>query len=135
MQIDLGPPWVSDLIAAQKQLAEQVERLIEEQASRRSTIGALHTLGDGDILLSTPILFSKEEDGEGVSLSVDELGVYVWGETDYEAVSELARQIARLWTDLENAPESELGPALVRTRNVLRSVALAYAENLQHQRR
>lgn len=114
-----------------------LERLVavlqaaEEATATKASIGALHALGDGSLLLATPVLYAKEEAEDGVSVGIDEFGVYAWGETDYEAVDALGVQLTHLYHDLAEAPDDSLGPMLLRTKRFLLAAVRSDGENIQ----
>ena len=90
-----------------------LEQLLEEES--RIGLGAIHSLDQGKLQLSQPLIYSYQVLGDEVVAGIEELRVYGVGATEFEAVKELQEELWSLMQDLEQTPPDELGVHLQNT--------------------
>ena len=82
-------------------------------------IGAIHSLDDGNVQLSLPLIYSYQMLEDEVIVGIEEFGIYGVGSTEYDAVGELQDEIWNLVQELSRMPPEKLGKDLSRTLKTL----------------
>ncbi len=97
-------------------------KLLERLSEGTGTgLGAIHSLDEGRVQLSHPLVYSYQVLDDEVLVSIEELGIYGVGSTEYEAVREVQEEIWNLLQDLERTPPEKLGAQLTKSLRTLRA--------------
>ena len=84
-------------------------------------LGAIHSLDEGRVQLTHPLIYRYEVLDDEVLVGITELGVYGVGATEGEAVAEMRDELWSLAQDLERMPIETLGPHLRSAVRTLRA--------------
>jgi hypothetical protein len=102
---------------------ERLERRLAAIEDRLSDVPTrsvpLQTLGPGPLELARPILVTLAPMGDEVEAGWIEANLYTGGETDHEALTNLASLISDVYGMLDALGEGEMGPPVLRQRALL----------------
>ncbi len=93
-------------------------QLLEEES--RIGLGAIHSLDQGRVQLSHPLIYNYQVLGDEVVAGIEELRVYGVGATEFEAVRELQEELRSLVQDLDQTLPEKLGAHLLNTLETLK---------------
>ena len=96
-----------------------LEQLLERES--RVGLGAIHSLDDGRVQLSHPLVYGYQVIDDEVVVSIEEIGIYAVGATEWEAVREARAELWTLFQDLESALPEKLGSQLASTLRILKA--------------
>lgn len=95
-----------------------LEQLLLEDESRIG-LGAIHSLDQGRVQLSHPLIYNYQVLDDEVVAGIEEMGVYGVGATESEAVRELQEELWNLVQELERTLPEELSAHLKKTLKTL----------------
>ncbi len=96
-----------------------LEQLLERET--RVGLGAIHSLDDGRVQLSHPLVYGYEIVDDEVVVSIEDIGIYGVGATEWEAVQEAQAELWSLFQDLERTPTDNLGTQLISALRTLKA--------------
>ena len=96
-----------------------LEQLCEEGS--KAGLGAIHSLGGGEVQLKYPLIYSYQEIDDQVVVGIEEFGVYGLGSTEDQAVKDVQEELWHLFQDLEQTPSEKLGPHLTTTLRAIQA--------------
>ena len=104
-------------------------KLLEQLLARETRVGlgAIHSLDDGRVQLSHPLVYGYEIIDDEVVVSIEEIGIYSVGATEWEAVQEAQADVWTLFQDLERTPPDKLGKQLMSTLRTLKARTKTHA--------
>ena len=105
-----------DIGLENRKLLEQIH-----DEGNRAGLGAIHSLDQGRVQLSHPLVYSYQVLDDEVVVGVEEFGIYGVGATEYDAVGEVQEELWSLIQDLERTPPEKLGTHLTKTLRTLRA--------------
>lgn len=144
-------PWghhgvgsVRKIIPEPRQVIEQIESKLEQfetvlqsavdiglenrtlleqlsEGGNNSGLGAIHSLGEGEIQLKYPLIYSYQEIDDQVVVGIEEFGVYGLGSTEDQAVKDVQEELWHLVQDLERTSCDQLGPNLKATLKAIQA--------------
>ena len=96
-----------------------LEQLCE--GGTKAGLGAIHSLGGGEVQLKYPLIYSYQEIDDQVVVGIEEFGIYGLGSTEDQAVKDVQEELWHLVQDLERTPREQLGPHLKATLRAIQA--------------
>ena len=100
-----------------------LNNLLEElhEGESRTGLGAIHSLDQGRVQLSPPLIYGYQVVANEVIVGIEELGAYGVGATEYQAVEEVQEELWSLFQDIEQMEPEKLGAHLTKTLMILKA--------------